>query len=217
MTCIVAVESINESDLREVWFGADSCVGGQHTRVLGRPKIWKKGEFLFGASGYLRSLQLMGYTVNLPLPMDEQDPYHYMINTLSGCVRRSFVDSGNLYRKDGIQKMDTSFLIGFRGKIYYMGTTFAVDDFINGYGAIGSGSSYALGSLYTTRNDTSLSPAERLTLALGAASEYDSAVSEPYEIIGLRWHGFEDGDKYVFIDNDGAEYNYILENERKEG
>ena len=49
MTLIIAVKDGNR-----IYMGSDSCVGGSHQRTIGRPKIYKRGEFLIGSSGTLR-------------------------------------------------------------------------------------------------------------------------------------------------------------------
>lgn len=209
MTVIVALK---EGD--RIYFGADSCVGGTHESIIGRPKIFKRGEFLFGASGYLRSLQLLAYSVTFPPIMTGQDHYHYLINSVIPCIKRGFAQHGNLEIVDEIESLNNSaFLIAFRGNIYTVSPDAAIDEWVEGYGAIGSGSKYALGSFCSTEGR----PAEeRVRMALEAASKFGEGVCPPFEIISLEWDGYEDQDIYRYYDSDGSVKEYVLEDAEDE-
>lgn len=168
---------------------------------------------MFGAAGFLRGLQLLAYTVELPLIMEGQDHMHYMINTLTPFMRKAFSEHGALSNIHGVENLaHTAFLVAFRGEIYYIGSDSAVDKLIDGYGSIGSGSAYALGSLHSTNR---MLPENRIKLALDAASKYGEGVSPPYEIISLKWDGFENGDRYLFFDSDGTvKEGYLVDEPR---
>jgi hypothetical protein len=56
-------------------------------------------------------------------------------------------------------------------------------------------------------------PENRIKLALDAASKYGEGVSPPYEIISLKWEGYENGDRYLFFDSDGTVKENNLINE----
>lgn len=167
---------------------------------------------MFGGAGYLRSLQLLAYSVELPPIMTGQDPYHYILNTLCGSIKQGFKEQGNLFTKDGLEKGDTAFLVAFRGNLYYVSPDFAMDEWVDGYAAIGSGSAYALGSLYSTKN--MCDSETRLKLALEAAGKFDEGVSPPFEVLSISWKGYEHGDRYTFYDSDGERYHYKLEDEK---
>lgn len=210
ITCIVA---LREGD--RIYFGGDSCVGGAHQRILGQPKVFKRSEFLFGASGFLRGLQLLAYTVEMPVITEGQDHMHFMINTLTPHMRKAFAEHGALKTEKGLTNLsETAFLVAFRGEIYYIGADSAVDKWTEGYGAIGSGSAYALGSLYSTQR---MLPENRIKLALDAASRYGDGVCPPYDIISIKWDGYNTGDDYRFFDSDGAVKEYVLECFTEEG
>jgi len=66
-----------------------------------------------------------------------------------------------------------NFLVGYKGKLYEILIDFQMSE-IPEYEAIGSGASYALGSLYTTER-ANLSPRQRIALALRAACKFDSS------------------------------------------
>jgi ATP-dependent protease HslVU (ClpYQ) peptidase subunit len=186
-------------------------VSGAHEQIIGRPKINKKGEFLIGGAGSLRSLQVMFYSTKLPNKINGEDSYHYFVNTVVSCYRKSLKEQGFLRVKEGLEKTNTGYIIAYRGCIYHIAIDFAVDQ-KNDYFSIGSGSYYALGSLHAT-NSGKLSAEDRIILALDAASEFDSYVRPPYEIICMEWKGHDDGDEYIFYDSDGSIKNGFLEDD----
>jgi hypothetical protein len=118
-------------------------------------------------------------------------------------MRQTFKTHGNM-TKDKKEEIGNEFLIVFRGEIYKIGCDFAVNHPHENYNAIGSGESFALGSLHSTE-DTGLTPEERIKLALDAASKYNSYVAPPYEILSIGWTEFNHGDEYIFFDSDYTE------------
>lgn len=210
MTCIVALKEKNR-----VWLGSDSCVSASHETIRGTPKIIRKGEFLIGGAGRSRGTQLFQYSVVLPNICEGENHYHYLINTVTPLMRKTFIDHGFLKVKNAEQEAPNTFILVFRGNVYVIGPDFFVDHPKEGYFSIGSGSGLALGSLYSTHK-AKLSPKTRINLALSAASAYDGFVSPPYEIISMEWDGYEDGDIYRFYDSDGSvKQNYLINDKPK--
>lgn len=196
MTCIIAIKEDNR-----IWLGADSCLTSSHQVTVGRPKIIKKGEFLLGGAGSLRTLQLFQYSTPLLDIIEGEDIYHYLINTVTHQMRQTLKTHGNI-EKDKKEQTRNEFIIAFRGEIYKIGCDFAINNPVENYTAIGSGEKFALGSLHATEL-SGLDPRTRITQALDAASKYNSFVAPPYEILSMEWQGVEDGDRYVFYDSDG--------------
>lgn len=197
--------------------GSDSCVSGKHETIIGRPKAIKKGEFLIGGAGTLRDIQILFYSTNVPNRLqvkgrEGEDHYHYLVNTFGSCYRKALKDQGRLRLKDSKESNSGQYILAYRGNIYQMGVVFEIDEFPEGYGAIGSGDSYAMGSLHATAN-SDLTAEERIKLALDAASKYSGFVSPPYEILCMEWKGFEHGDEYIFYDSDGSIKNGYLEDD----
>jgi ATP-dependent protease HslVU (ClpYQ) peptidase subunit len=88
-------------------------------------------------------------------------------------------------------KLDTSsperndmseLIIGIKGRIFIIEDDWQVTEYIHDYLAIGSGSPYALGSLYST---TDLPPNERVQKALEAADQFSITVCQPFDYIVL--------------------------------
>ena len=211
MTCIVALREWNR-----IYLGADSCVSGSHTRITGKPKVLRKGEFLLGGAGHVRGNQLFKYSLFLPNPCEGEDSYSYLINTVTVKMRQVFRVHGFLREEEKQQRAaNNSFILIYRGEIYKIGSDFSVNNPLEDYFAVGSGEHFALGSLYSTEK-TNLDPETRIKIALDAASKYDGFVSPPYEIISMEWDGFDDGSAYRFYDSDGTIKEDYLKNDKKE-
>ena len=80
---------------------------------------------------------------------------------------------------------DTSFIIGVRGRLFSFQCNYSFLETFNGYDSLGSGSTYAIGSLHTTSR-MDIHPAERVWMALEAAEEYGTDVKRPFKIMCLE-------------------------------
>lgn len=177
MSCIVGIKH-----KRKIYMGADSCVTeGDKVLTLKDPKIFKRGEFLIGFCGDLRAGQLLKHT---KISKD--------INSIDKFVE--FMK--DLFKKEGIIRkgkdidepallMDAEFIVAHKGRMYVIGADLSiVEDGKNDYCAIGSGSSFALGSLYATRN-TKIIPRKRLLNALKCSAYFDPGVSAPFRVYSV--------------------------------
>ena len=70
------------------------------------------------------------------------------------------------------------FIIGVEGRIFVMEDDFHIGENTINYMAEGSGASFAMGSLHTTRNQRN--PKMRLKSALEAATEFTMTVAPPF-------------------------------------
>lgn len=185
MTCIVALEYDSK-----VYMGADSQMTQGETKFVSRdPKIFKRGDMLFGCSGWTRTNQLLMYALDIPeREMTRQTgmPYHtdmrYLVNQFVPAVRQCFKDAGFTSYNDGEEEGEF-FMFGYKGVIYQLESNFQITSCIDGNMAIGSGCQYALGSLYTSLEVQD--PVSRIRTALFAAQKYDIYVCEPFTILSL--------------------------------
>lgn len=76
------------------------------------------------------------------------------------------------------------FLVGYKGNLYCIYGDFQVGLNADRYAACGCGDDLALGSLFTTK-DLNMTPKEKLTAALEAASHHSAGVSGPYTFEAL--------------------------------
>jgi len=182
MTCIVGIVDKSSSTPR-VLMAADS--GASDTELMTPimdPKIQRNGKYLIGYAGETGLGQLF-HVIDFPDPTVSNKELLKFMRTRFALAYKNAI---NIYSpstspaddKDG----GVSALIAVRGRLF----EFNSEDFqFNEYyeGAIGSGSHFAFGSLYTTRGYKDNS--RRLKLAVEAAIEYNPSCKGPivYEYI----------------------------------
>lgn len=181
MTCIVGW--LNKG---KVHFGADSQISGcnKHTNAT---KIFKKGEFIFGSTGYARMLTLLKYDFKIPTQKVGESIDEYINVTFLRELVKTMEDRSFATKENNVLSYDGSVMIGYKKRIYSVDGLFHVHD-CGKFWSVGSGSSHALGSLYTSSRVPYLrkqSPKKVLTLALDAASAHGHYVSPPYTFLSM--------------------------------
>jgi len=188
-TCIVALRDGNR-----IFMGADSQIsfGSGRKHPVARPKVWQKDEALYGGTGDVRPIQVMEYACIMPKPFETQELYSFLVNNFVNEVRTTMKNSGCLHHRsglienDGVEFMDALFLIAYKKKIFLLTHNFAIAEYAEGYGAAGSGEEFAYGSLKATEN-SEIKPLKKVHMALEAASQFNSGVSGPFDVICMEW------------------------------
>jgi len=159
----------------KVLIGADSYAtnsDGEKRRIKCK-KIFINGPYLIGYIGSIRSGQVLKPEYFKP-PKNIFDFPDKMIEQFekNGCLGRN--------SETGIYLMESNFLIGTsNGKLFEILVDFQMSE-IKDYTCIGSGSSYAFGSLYTT--EAWKDSKKRILTALEASGTYDMSTGPPYII-----------------------------------
>lgn len=130
-----------------------------------------------GFTSSFRMGQLLRYKFVPPEHPVGMDDFEYLVTNFIDSIRKAFFDNG-FGKKDNNE--GGTFLIGYNGKIYNIGSDFQVGIPVNDYDAVGSGRDLALGALHATKT---VKPVKRLTMALEAASAYNAGVAPPYLIL----------------------------------
>jgi len=169
MTCIVAITTPTN-----VYIGGDRSISDDVNIISSsRPKVNKINNWIFGYAGSIGTGQLFEF-FNFPQEVD--DPYKVLRLNIVEQYRMAIESFGN-------NDDDTSaeFLIGYGNKLFEFNTVdwsvIQIDE-----SSIGSGSSIAFGSLYTTKTiytDTST----RVRMAIEAAIHYSPTCKGPVDII----------------------------------
>lgn len=169
MTCIVAV-----SDKTQVWMGADALATNGHLDKykMSMPKVWERGEFVFGGAGSATMLQSLRATFVPDVSSYSDD---YMYGHFVEQLREFTASTGQGSKLEFSNQM----LIGFNGSIYKVMEDYFINKTQESYDSIGSGSPYALGSLTRTHGD----PRKRITRALEAAVEHNAGCEGPFTLI----------------------------------
>lgn len=177
MTCIVAL-----SHNGKVYMGGDGAAADENSSAVSsrkEPKVFIKGSYIIGYSGSFRFGKVVQHSFTPPKPQgDDMDRF---LNTSFVSALREACD---LAKVDPSSEDDSSeMLVGVNGKVFEFCNDWHFGEDINNFNAIGSGSSIALGSLYSTRQRTS--PHARIRLALESAERFSSSVRKPFTILEL--------------------------------
>jgi ATP-dependent protease HslVU (ClpYQ) peptidase subunit len=175
VTCIVAI-----TDGETVYIGGDRGHSNNDVIVSSlAPKVFNKSHYLIGFAGNTGIGQSIAYTFDAPTHRVNTDTYKYVYQFFIPALREHLKDQ--LSDKEDNQ---TSFILGIKGKLFEIDTgDFQCTEYAEV--AIGSGSSYAYGSLHTTQQFPAATPEMRVTWALNAATTYSPTCQEPIDILYL--------------------------------
>lgn len=182
MTVVVGV-----SNGSSVFVGGDSFAtdseSGQKVE-LSVPKVFQKDEFFVGYAGSLRFGKAIQYSVDFPkvpswaVGRDKLDEFvnRVVIPSIRKQLNEAETDERN-------ERPVFNLLIGVRGHLFEVDSDWAAYQCDSDFVAIGSGGSVAAGSLYSTRN-LDVHPADRVHLALEAASKFNAFCGGKFTILG---------------------------------
>lgn len=174
MTCIVGLV-----DADSVWISGDSAgVARLDLVVRADQKVWRKGKFVYGFTSSFRMGQLLRYSLTVPEQYPSQGVEEYMVGPFIDAARRCLKDGGFAETHDGAERGGT-FLVGYAGRLFEIGSDYQVGESVDGFAAVGCGDSYALGSLYSTGGE----PRSRVQLALESAEAFSAGVRSPFVIL----------------------------------
>ena len=168
MTCVVGVSKGNRT-----WLGGDSQdTRGDMQTTRTDSKTFKRGPYILGFSGSFRGGQLLRHVFEPPTPPESGDLLQFMVTHFVPGLRSCF-DVGGFVNDE---EMDC--LAATRGQLFYVGSDYQIsqaDEMV-----IGSGTPYAMGSLYATKTKA---PRTRVLTALEAAVEYDTGCCGPFNVV----------------------------------
>lgn len=183
-TCIVALACKGK-----VYIGGDSASSDDTSKelsVLSNKKVFRftdpqQNTWLVGFTGFYRFGQLLQYKFKFPeiVEEDAKDLLRCMvvkfIPELQTCLREAGFE-----QKDKDRSIGGTCIVCIRGRIFNIGTNYSVQENAFPYDAIGCGSSFAFGSLYSTEK---LTPEKRINLALKAAEKFSTGVQSPFTVL----------------------------------
>jgi ATP-dependent protease HslVU (ClpYQ) peptidase subunit len=173
MTCIAAVSYENT-----VYMAGERGNSDEHCILSSiDKKIIKKGEYLIGYSGNTGMGQAVQYGFTPPV-YGSKDINKFMVSKFVPTLRKFYEEEKiSMPEKDDDH---ASFIIGLSGCIFEIDTSdFQVGQYEDL--AIGSGSHYALGSLYSTRHLRD--PKKRLRMALESSILYSPSCQGPIDYV----------------------------------
>jgi hypothetical protein len=174
MTCIVGL-----IDKGTIYMGGDSAgVGGYSLMIRADSKVFRNGDFIMGFTSSFRMGDLLRYKFSPPLHDPKMDVRAYMATAFVDAVRQCFKDGGYA-QKDKDQEAGGMFLVGYKGRLFYIGEDYQVGESLCGYDAVGCGLDIARGALFATQGRD---PEERIMTALRAAEMFSAGVRGPFHL-----------------------------------
>jgi len=179
MTCVVGW-----TDGETVTLASDSAASGDgEIRALQLPKVFVRGDYVFGFCGSYRIGQILHYCTELP-PAPAGGPLEpFLVRKLVPALRRAVASEGAAGEGRAFLGEKTGLLIGCQGQIWCVGHDLTVVPEAP-YAAIGSGRSRAYGALFALASET-IPVQRRLELALAAAAEFTPGVRPPWHFVQL--------------------------------
>lgn len=170
MTTIIGVEYAN----RCVVLGDSRVVGD--SKIYSHPdmvKVVTNGNFIIGAAGDVRALQVILHTWKPPVAVakDKDNLFQFMISKVVPSLKQLLTDYNLLDIKSTDKDFELYVLIAYNGNIFEIDSEFAVSRSESGYYGIGTGGDYALGALYA-----GATPEQ----AAAIAALNDSKTAEPF-------------------------------------
>ena len=140
------------------------------------PKVFKRGDFLFGVAGSIRVSNLILFKFQAP-PPQTSNLDEYMKTDFIDALRECLKQGGVAAQDNNVESMFSHILIGIAGKLYSVESDYCIVRSATEYDAIGTGGAYALGSLHATPK---MAPMKRIKLALEAAEANMASVRGPF-------------------------------------
>jgi ATP-dependent protease HslVU (ClpYQ) peptidase subunit len=113
-------------------------------------------------------------------PFNGRKPTEYMVTGFVDAMRKCLKSSGAAQETNKIEEQENHFIIGFKGRLFEIDEAYGVCEIKEEFIAIGSGTEYALGSLYTTKGRD---PEKRVIEALKASAHFCEGVRAPFHIV----------------------------------
>lgn len=169
MTCIAAY-----CDDHITVFAADSCASdGTSVETRLEPKCWFDGEWVVATMPSFRVMQILQYDMDFndllgaPDECSNRDIIHKLVPELK---LRLLTEPSPC--------TDFQILIGGMGNLWFIDADFAVNE-VSDFVAIGSGSEYALGSMYTNIRVGASTPHKVVIEAVLAACQFSNSCTPP--------------------------------------
>lgn len=176
MTCIVGVETGTS-----VIIGGDSSSTNEYI-VMNRanPKVFWNNGYLIGFTTSWRMGQLLQYMLQPTSPPDDDDLTEFLVTEFVPLVKDCLSSNGWSIQENN-REHGGEFLVGIRNQLFMVDDDFHVSRPRDGVDACGSGSFFALGSMWSTKDI--LEPPDRVRVALEAAAHYSTGVIGPFTIL----------------------------------
>lgn len=148
-------------------------------------KVIKHGEYLIGAAGDLRALNLVTYSFDPPkIPRANTNLDKFITTTFIPALRTCFEENGA--GKDG--EHNSHIIVVVRGRVYEIGSQYEWCQDVRGVYSIGSGGAYAIGALYAClpKKFTMEQAKKSVREAIEVAASLDPATGLPITVVAQK-------------------------------
>jgi hypothetical protein len=197
MTCIVGYLYRDTVYLGGDSAGTDDSFSQQ---IRKDPKVFSNGPFIFGFTSSFRMGQLLMSSKFQPWEQNpNQSDYDYMVTDFIDSIRKLFKKGGYLQKNSEGDEIGGTFLVGYKGVLYYVEDDFQIGIIETPYLSIGCGCDLALGSMYTSVETLGGEQQIRkhhindiLTKALEASSKFSAGCKPPFNFVSMSKHHSEE-------------------------
>ena len=180
MTCIVGINTG-----RKIIIAGDRMGSNGFTYLQDKkPKVFKKGNFIFGISGSYRVMQIIANNFEAPKRFVGQETDDYIYNTVTNYIFRLLDSNNALALVDGEKSFGGTVFIGYEKELYKLCSNFQININSKNYDTTGSGTHHAMASLYSTAG-LDITHEDRLRKAIVCASEFVLSVDSDIDIVEL--------------------------------
>ena len=173
MTCIAVVKQD-----QNIYMAGDRGASTEDSiMVLTAPKVFKIGPYLFGYAGTMDGERIR-HNFKPPVPKSGVNLDKFMYTDFLISLRNFY----EAWWVDISKDSDFGMIICIKGRIFeHNAVDMSLTEYASDYLAMGSGSDFALGSLYTTSNQKS--GKRRVQLAVEAAVKYSTSCIGAIDIV----------------------------------
>lgn len=173
MTCITGIAKDGV-----VYIGGERGLSdGSSIISLDTPKIYIRGEWIFGYAGSTGIGQIM-QIIDLPELEGDDDPFMLLRMDIVDSFKLMIDQQGITMNEDN----EAEILIGCRGRLFEFSPSDSSVAEIKET-SVGSGGNFALGSLYTTSTYEVATPIYRITTAIEAAIRFSPSCQGEIDIL----------------------------------
>ncbi len=192
MTCIVG--AIDYENNNVIIGGDAAAVAGLNVKSVRQPKVFKKGDFVFGCTTSFRMMQLIQYQMTsfenievsnssiLKHSSANFELYGFMCTTFVDELRKCFKTGGFSKIINNSEEEGGVFLVGYKNRLFVIYGDYNVSEPLDGFFAVGCGSDFALGAIKSLISEDA-NIQDVLLKALEVSVHFSGGVRGPFSFV----------------------------------
>lgn len=141
-------------------------------------KVFEKNGVIYGIAGSININNELRYNFNYKF--SDINDKHELFGNFRTTLKNFLRTSDNCLNEQN--ELDGQILFGVNNNIYAFQCDLSITECMKNYYCVGSGSSYALGSLYTTHTLSNIPVRKKLKLAIESAGEFSMGCNKEVKI-----------------------------------